>query len=159
MNVRSLNYIGILGYSDTTSKKKKTLIEELTSHIVMHGMGICAGSVHGPSYLALRQAKLLAGNTRLISEIKISHCDRQLCDILEMVNSFEEKHDLIAKVCVAGIVVAKGIETEHLMNCFKERKKQLHYLSDLNVREMTNIDIFLNTRYLNEYSNKKLERL
>ena len=154
MNVRSLDYIGILGYSDRTSKKKQTSIEELTSHIVMHGMGICAGSVLGPVYFALRQAKLLAGNTRLVSESKISHSDRHLCDILEMVNNLEEKHNLISKVCVAGIVVAKGIETEHLINCFKERNKQVHYLSDLNIRERSNIEILLSTRYLNEISDR-----
>ena len=157
MNVRSLDYIGILGYSDRTSKKKQTSIEELTSHIVMHGMGICAGSVLGPVYFALRQAKLLSGNTRVISENKISHSDRHLCDILEMVNGLEEKHNLISKVCVAGIVVTKGIETEHLVNCFEKRKKQVHYLSDLNIKEMSNIDILLSTRYLNEVSDRKVQ--
>lgn len=122
----------------------------------MHGMGICAGSVLGPVYFALRQAKLLSGNTRVISEGRISHSDRHLCDILEMVNSLEEKNNLISKVCVAGIVVAKGIETEYLVNCFKERKKEVHYLSDLNIREMSNIHILLSTRYLNEVSGRNV---
>lgn len=156
MHIRSLDYIGILGYSDTTSKKKQASIEELTSHIVMHGMGICAGSVLGPVYFALKQAKLLAGNTRLISESKISYSDRHLCDILEMVSSLEEKHELISKVCVSGIVIAESIETEHLIRCFESKEKQVHYLSDLNTEEITNIDILLNARYLTKVPRRKV---
>ncbi|MBV1908270.1 MAG: hypothetical protein KUG78_03055 [Kangiellaceae bacterium] len=156
MNIRSLDYIGILGYSESSSDVLRSKVEQLTSQIVMHGMGICAGSILGPVYFAFRQAKLLSGNTRLVSSSSISHKDRHLCDILEMVSTQEEKHELIARVCIGGIIVSDDFQTKHLINCFENENKKVQHLSDINVKNLSNVEVLLRAEFANEMLKRKL---
>ncbi|MEE8059324.1 MAG: hypothetical protein V3T17_16030 [Pseudomonadales bacterium] len=129
MNSRSLDYIGILGYSTEVSQETRQSIESLTRAITLHGLGICAGCITGALYFAFREAKLVAGHTWLINQSEVSHTDRHLCDILEMVADPIVKHQSIAQVCIGGIVVSGGMETRHLVECFLERNKPVLAIS------------------------------
>lgn len=125
MNIRTLDYVGILGYSEQHDPNKIHSIERLTRSISLHGFGICAGCISGPFYFAFRQAKIQKANTRLISNTGVSHFKRHLCDILEMVSDPLHKNELIARVCIGGIVISGGIGTSHLTECFLKAKKSV----------------------------------
>ncbi len=118
MNIYALDYIGILGFNNKTSDKHRTEMESLTENIVLNGFGVCAGSISGPLFFAFRKAKQLSGTTRLIINSELTYIERNLCDILEMVSDPLTKHELMANVCLGGIIVSGGLETAHLVDCF-----------------------------------------
>lgn len=125
METKNLNYIAILGCSNTESTIQRAVVEKLTDEIVLRNMGICSNTIITPIYFAFRQAKLVSGNTWLVSNAEISHKDRHLCDILEIVSTPIDKYNLIAKLCIGGIVISGGIETGCIADCFLRINKNI----------------------------------
>ena len=145
-HTKLIDYIAIVGYQvnqDETVKRDKTINQDgivdqrvqitrsITSSILIHGFGVCSGSVESPISYAFKLAKSEGGTTRLITEQEVSFEQRHYCDILELVQDPIQKHELISDVCIGGVLVTSEYATHHLANCFIEKNKPVIAIEQL----------------------------
>lgn len=133
-HTKLIDYIAIIGYQleqDDIEQQRKEITKSITSKILVHGFGICSGSVDNPISYAFKFAKSAGGTTRLITEQAVPFEQRHYCDILELVQDPMQKHELISDVCIGGIVVTSEYATHHLANCFIEKGKPVIAIEQL----------------------------
>jgi len=107
--------IGVFGsrYLNKENDKHRRVSSEKT----IKGIGYKAGQVVGLVYLLAKTGlSIPPPNKRYYSQ-------RSLCSMLEILLYQEEKHKLIAEICVSGIIISNGFLVEHLIGYLNDNSK------------------------------------
>ena len=131
---RVVDYIGILSCqmeSPVSEIRERLAGESISQSILVNGFGLCAGTIAKPVSYIFEYAKRHNCVTRLITDKDVPFNQRHLCDILELVQDDVQKHELISRVCIGGLVISKGLEIKHLSQCFIHYGKPVAAIKEL----------------------------
>jgi len=118
-----VNYIAIAGFASKCAKHNIPLITDVCRQAVEGGYGISAGNLSGTFLYAFRETKKRHGHTMAIVESGVAHIHHQHCDILQIVSSNHQKHQMLAQKCVGAIVIGGGHGTKRLIDQFLIQQK------------------------------------
>ncbi len=124
MDSHQPQYLAVLGFSDFCSEHNKSIAEQVARVAAQYGVGICMGNNTGTFHYALKEMKYVQGDSLVVLEQEHGFVS-PYCKKVIVADSTDAKHRLVAKTCMAAIVIGGAKGSEHLIDCVLQEGKSV----------------------------------